>query len=144
MRKDSWNNDGRKFQIWECPFAKRQKGLFLSVHVDDIMLAGKKHNFDPMWKILMKGLDLGETMFILVALNENAKQAKILLTITGICGNRGSLQEGWKSDFIQKNLKQTFLHGPMTWKVMQRNAWRDNAKWQTKQLNSYTKCNSLC
>ena len=32
-----------------------------------------------------------------------------------------------------------FPHGPMTWKVMQRNAWKDIANWQSKQLNSYTK-----
>ena len=38
----------------------REKGLFLSVYVDDIKLAGKKQNLDPMWKLLNKGDDLGE------------------------------------------------------------------------------------
>ena len=28
--------------------------------VDDIKLAGKKQNLDPMWKFLMKDVDLGE------------------------------------------------------------------------------------
>ena len=28
--------------------------------VDDIKLAGKKHNIDPMWKVLNKEVDLGE------------------------------------------------------------------------------------
>ena len=41
--------------------------------------------------------------------------------------------------FIQRNLRQTFPHGPMTWKVMRRNAWKDCANWRTKRLNSYTK-----
>ena len=46
------------------------------MHVDDIKLAGKKQNLDPMWKVLMKDVDLGELtsfliMFIWVALNEN-------------------------------------------------------------------------
>ena len=27
-----------------------EKGLFLSVYVDDIKLAGKKQNLDPMWE----------------------------------------------------------------------------------------------
>ena len=36
------------------------KGLFLSVYVDDIKLAGKKQNIDPMWKLLNKEVDLGE------------------------------------------------------------------------------------
>ena len=34
--------------------------LFLSVYVDDIKLAGKKQNLDPMWKVLHKEDDLGE------------------------------------------------------------------------------------
>ena len=37
-----------------------KKGLFLSVYVDDIKLAGKKQNLDPMWKVLYKEVDLGE------------------------------------------------------------------------------------
>ena len=37
-----------------------KKGLFLSVYVDDIKLAGKKQNLDPMWKVLNKEVDLGE------------------------------------------------------------------------------------
>ena len=45
---------------WECLFVYRKKGLFLSVYVDDMKLAGKKQNIDPMWKVLMKGVDLGE------------------------------------------------------------------------------------
>ena len=36
------------------------KGLFLSAYVDDIKLSGKKHNIDPMWKVLNKEVDLGE------------------------------------------------------------------------------------
>ena len=37
-----------------------KKGLFLSVYVDDIKLAGKKENLDPMGKVLNKEVDLGE------------------------------------------------------------------------------------
>ena len=37
-----------KIPNWECLFVHREKGLFLSVYVDDIKLAGKKHNIDPM------------------------------------------------------------------------------------------------
>ena len=39
-----------KVSNWECLFVHRQKGLFLSVYVDDIKLAGKKQNIDPMCK----------------------------------------------------------------------------------------------
>ena len=37
-----------------------KKGLFLSVSVEDLKLAGKKQNIDPMWKVLNKEVDLGE------------------------------------------------------------------------------------
>ena len=53
-----------KVPNWECLFVHRQKGLFLSVYVDDIKLAGKKQNIDPMWKVLNKEVDLG-TMLVL-------------------------------------------------------------------------------
>ena len=49
-----------KVSNWECLFVHREKGLFLSVCVDDIKLAGKKQNINPMWKVLNKEVDLGE------------------------------------------------------------------------------------
>ena len=39
--------DGRKFQIGNVSSFIVEKGLFLSVYVDDIKLAGKKHNIVP-------------------------------------------------------------------------------------------------
>ena len=39
----------QKVSNWDCLFVHLQKGLFLSVYVDDIKLAGKKQNIDPMW-----------------------------------------------------------------------------------------------
>ena len=49
-----------KVSNWDCLFVHRQKGLLLSVYVDDIILAGKKQNLDPMWKLPNKEVDLGE------------------------------------------------------------------------------------
>ena len=49
-----------KVSNWECLFVHREKGLFLSVYVDDIALAGKKQNINPRWKVLNKEVDLGE------------------------------------------------------------------------------------
>ena len=48
-----------KVSNWECLFVHREKGLYLSVH--DIKLAGKKQNINPMWKVLNKEIDMGET-----------------------------------------------------------------------------------
>ena len=45
---------------WECLFEHREEGLFLSVYVDDVKLAGKKPNIVPMWKVLNKEDDLVE------------------------------------------------------------------------------------
>ena len=54
-----------KISNWECLFVHCQKGLFLSVYVDEIKLAGKKQNIKPKWKILMKDVDLEEpTSFV--------------------------------------------------------------------------------
>ena len=43
-----------KIPNWECLFVHRKQGLFLSLYVDAITLAGKKPNFDPMWDKLIK------------------------------------------------------------------------------------------
>ena len=54
-----------KVSDWECLSVHREKGLFFSVYVDDIKLAGKKPNIKPMWNVLNKEVDLGEpTSFI--------------------------------------------------------------------------------
>ena len=49
-----------KVSNWECLSVHREKGLFFSVYVDDIKLAGKKQNIYPMWKVRNEEVDLGE------------------------------------------------------------------------------------
>ena len=41
-------------------FVHRKQGLFLSVHVDDIKMVRKNENLAPMWKKLMKNVDIDE------------------------------------------------------------------------------------
>ena len=60
LRKSYCSTVGRKFQIGNVSSYTVKKGSFLSVYVDDIKLAGKKQNLDPMWKSLNKEVDLGE------------------------------------------------------------------------------------
>ena len=70
LLKHGWE----KIPNWECLFVHREKGLFLSVYVDDIKLAGKKQNLDPMWKLLNKeNQHLSWIMYTWDALNDNAK-----------------------------------------------------------------------
>ena len=59
LQKILLQHGGENVSNWECLFVHRE-GLFLSVYVDDIKLAGKKQNIDPMWKVLNKAVDFGE------------------------------------------------------------------------------------
>ena len=86
-----------KIPNWECLFVHREKKLFLSVYVDDIKLAGKKQNIDPMWKVLNKEVDLGEpTSFLdhvyLGCTQRQCEISKFLWTITEPCSNREFLR----------------------------------------------------
>ena len=83
--------------------------LFLSVYVDDIKLAGKKQNIDPMWKVLNKEVDLGEPTSFLDHVYLGCTQRQ--------CKN-----------------KQRYC-----WKVMPKNVWNDIVSWQTRRLNNSTK-----
>ena len=44
----------------ECLFVHRKQGFFRSENVDDTKMAGKKQNTAPVWKKLMKNVDLNE------------------------------------------------------------------------------------
>ena len=66
---------------WECLFVQREKGLFLSVYVDDIKLAGKKPNVEPMWKLPNKEVDwenqhLSVIMYTWAALKDKCEISK--------------------------------------------------------------------
>ena len=60
------------------PIRTPSNGLFLSVYVDDIKLAGKKQNVNPMWKLLNKKSILeNQRLFLIMytwaALKDNVK-----------------------------------------------------------------------
>ena len=54
-----------KIPNWECLFVQRQQGLFSSENLDDIKMSGKKQNMAPMWKKLMKNVNLNEPISFL-------------------------------------------------------------------------------
>ena len=60
LRKSYCKTVGRKFQIGNVSSYTVKMDHSSSVYVDDIKLAGKKKNLDPIWKVLKKGVDLGE------------------------------------------------------------------------------------
>ena len=82
LLKHGWE----KTPNWECFFVHREKGLFLSVYVDDIKLAGKKQNLDPMWKVLNKEVDLGEPTSFLDHENLGGVHSKTMRNKQGYCG----------------------------------------------------------
>ena len=144
-RKFFWNTVGKEFQIGNAYLWTEKKDYScLCMWTKKKKLTGKKQNIDPMWKVLTKEVDLGEPtsffdqVYLGCTQEENAKRAKILLSITEIWLNPGSLQEPKKSNLVQASLTQTSLHGPMMWKVMQRNVWSDVASWRTKQPSNCT------
>ena len=56
LLKHGWE----KVSNLEMSLCTSGEGLFSSVYVDDIKLAGKKQILDPMWKVLNKDVDVGE------------------------------------------------------------------------------------
>ena len=44
---------------WDGPFVHRRQG-FLSVYVDEIEMAGRGQDLNPMWKKSMKLVDFGQ------------------------------------------------------------------------------------
>ena len=103
-----------KIPFWQCLFVHREKGLFLSVYVDDSKnLAGKKQNLDPMWKVLNKDVKLGQPISFLDHVYLGCSQRQCQTS---------------KDTVVEKLHVEMFviLHGLMIWVVMQRSAWNDS------------------
>ena len=98
------------------------------MYVDDIKLAGKKQNMDPMWKVLNKEVDLGEPTSFLdhVYLGCTQRQCEISKDIVD---NYRTMFESRNSAGGTEKLPYSenlvFLRGPTIWKVMRRNVWSD-------------------
>ena len=113
------------------------------MYVDDIKLAGKKHNIDPMWKALNKGNVLGQPTSFLdhVYLGCTQRQCEIIKDIVDnyrtMFLNR-EFQRGEQKSFHSLRIF-VLLHGPTIWKVMPRNVWNVIVSWQTGRLNNSTK-----
>ena len=138
LLKHGWE----KIPNWECLFVRREKGLFLSVYVDDIKLAGKKPNIDPMWKVLNKEVDLGEptSFFDHVYLRCTQRQCEISKDI--VDNYRTMFESRISAGAPKKYYAQKIcvsLRGPTVWKVMPRNVWNDIVSWRTRRLNNSTK-----
>ena len=76
-----------KVSNWECLFLHGDKGLFLSMYVDDFKLAGQIQLINPMWEVLNKEVDLGEPTSFLdhVYLGCTQRQCEISKDIVDNC-----------------------------------------------------------
>ena len=103
----------------------REKGLFLSVYVDDRKFAGKTHNLDPMWKLLNKEVDLGEPTSFLDHVYLGCTQRQCQISKDIVDNYRTMFESRISAVSGQKNYHSlkifVFLHGLMIWWVMQRN-----------------------
>ena len=117
----------------------KKKGLFWSVYVDDIKLAGKKENINPMWKVCNEEVDLGEPTSFLDHVNLGCTQRH--------CETRKHIVDNCRTMFesriwagaTEKLPLWIFLHGPTTRKVMPRSVENFFVNWRTKLLNNCTK-----
>ena len=112
------------------------------MYVDDIKLAGKKQNLDPMWKLLNKEVDLGEPTSFLdhVHLGCTRRQCEISKDI--VDKYRIMFESRIAAGATEKlpcseNLRISLWSYDM--RVMPRNVCNDIVSWQTRRLNNSTK-----
>ena len=130
-----------KVSNWECLFVHREKGLFLSLYVDDIKLAGKKQNINPMWKVLNKEVDLGEPASFLwsciLGLHSTTMRNK-----QRYCGQLKN--RVWIQNFCRSNWKITMLgiteyvYVVLRYGRPRQEVWNVIVNQPTKLLNNFT------
>ena len=110
-----------------------------------------KQNISPTWKILIEDVDLGETISCLdhVYLGCTQRESQISKDIVyyyrNMCESRisvGATESCQKQNPRCNLMPKRYLLGPMTWKVTQRNVWKDIANFRIKRLNNKTKSQS--
>ena len=143
LEKILLKNGLEKIPNWECLFVHREKGLFLSVYVDDIKLDGKKQNIDPMWKVLNKEVDLVEPTSFLDHENLGCTQRQCEISKDIVDNYRTMFESRISAGGVEKNCHSlkifVYLHGLMTWLVMQRSVWNDIVSQPTRRRNNSTK-----
>ena len=144
MGKAFWENfvwSWDKIPNWECFFVHCEKGLFLSVFVDDTKLAGKKQKIDPMWKILNKEVDLGEPTSLLDHVYLGCTQRKFEISKEKLDNYRTKFESrisacgSEKLPFFQNLRISSLSYG---WSC-EKNVWNENVSWRTRRLINTTK-----
>ena len=132
---------------WEKVFVHKKRGLFLSVHVDDIKkwLDGKKQKMAPMWKKLMKNVDLdGFSSFLdhPLGMHWTWMQTKwnYFEEHTKMFESRISARATEKFTLVGKISRKNSC--PVLWygRTYQKSALKNSANWQkkVKQLHKFS------
>ena len=114
------------------------------MYVDVVKLAGKKQNINPMWKILMNDVDLGEPPSFLDHVYLVCTQTECQTSKDTVDNYRHMFESRISAGVMEKflcsgKLEANISSWSMAWKVTRRNVWSDIANWRTKQFNSCTK-----
>ena len=96
--------------------------------MDDIKLAAKKQNINPMWKVLNKEVDLGEPTSFLDHEDLGCTQRQCEISQDIVDKYRPMFESRMSAGATEKlpcSENIVFIRGLMTWKVMPRNVWND-------------------
>ena len=99
------------------------------MYVDDIKLAGKKQNIDPMWKVLNKEVDLGEPTSFLDRVHLGCTQRQCEIS-KDIVDNYRAMFESRISAGRTEKLPYSENHRISSWSydmegLAKRNVWSD-------------------
>ena len=110
--------------------------------MDDIKLAGKKQNIDPMWKVLNKEVDLGEATSFLDHVYLGCTQRKCEIS-KDIVDNYRAMFESRISAGGTEKLPYSENFRISSWSYDMeghaKNVWNDIVSWQTGRLKNSTK-----
>ena len=130
-------NGREKVSKWECFFVHREKGLLLSVCMDDIKLAGKKQNINPMWKVLNKEVDLGEPTSFLDHVHVGCTQRQCEISKDIVDNNRTMFESRIPAGANEK-LPRSENIGISLWSYDMENHAKKCVERRTKRLNNST------
>ena len=103
------------------------------MYVEDLKLAGKKQNLNPMWKRLTKEVDLGEPTSFLDHVYFGCTQRQCEVSQNIVDNYRtmfeSRISAGREKIPFPQNLRISSWSYDM--EVMQRNVWNDFVRWQT-------------
>ena len=141
------NTVGKSFKLGMFLFVNRSRGLFLSVHVDNIKLAGKTENIQQPWKILMKDVDLGEPtsfldhVYLGYTQRECQKSNDVVANFRDMFESMfsGGAKEKLPTRASGKPDAETYLLGPHDMEGHAKKCVERYCELANKQLHSYTK-----